>query len=271
MEAIARRFHQLGFNVVLPLLPAHGLQSPGPAFRKLKHTDWIKDVDRVMALTSGLGETVSLGGFSTGGALTVEKVIRSPEQITGGLFLFSAALDIGKSNQFLLQSETGRMIGRLRDDKIWLGKSAKEQFDMILADQKAGEDDNRYGIGDNPYKYSVFFYEGASQLANLIEEIDDHYTTHDKKYDDISQPVFVAHSKSDQSALFSGAEQFYKNHPNNDRECFWITNLPHASVVLEKAIIDDEDHPQYSPKNPEFDAMMEKMVTFTRQHLLADE
>ena len=71
VQAIAEDFAQAGFNVVLPLLPAHGLRRPGRAFQSLKHIDWTQSVDSIAQLASPLGEKLSLGGFSTGGALPV--------------------------------------------------------------------------------------------------------------------------------------------------------------------------------------------------------
>ena len=222
MQAIAQDFAQVGFNVVLPLLPAHGLQRPGRAFRQLRHTDWCTEVDAICDIAAGLGHKVSMGGLSTGGALCVHKAIRSPNTVTGGLFLYSAALNIGTAEQLLLQTEAGRIIARLSDHTIWLEKTIKDRIAMILDDQKAGEKDERYGIGDNPYKYSVLFFEGASQLAEVIQEINQHYTTgkigtSKAKFSDLVQPTFAVHAITDQSARFVGIKKLIDNHPNQQR------------------------------------------------------
>lgn len=267
MSVIAADFARLGFNVVLPLLPGHALNRPGRVFRRLKHTDWIKEVDTACAIAQSLGDQVSIGGLSTGGALSVHKAIRSPQCITGGLFLYSAALDIGTVEQLLLQTEAGRMIARLSDQAIWLEKTVTEQIKMILDDQKAGESNENYGIGDNPYKYSVFFYEGASQLAEVIQEINEHYNDEIPKFSDVNQPVFVAHSKTDDSALFRGIEPLVDNHPNPAATLFALEDVPHPSVVLKQAIIDDVDHEEYAPANPYYAEMSEAMLSFARKHL----
>jgi alpha-beta hydrolase superfamily lysophospholipase len=264
MEAIGRRFHEKGFNVVLPLLPAHGLKEPWPSIQKLKYTDWIQDVDTVIDIARKLGRRVSLGGFSTGGALTIHKVIRNPADITGGLFLFSAALDIGDIGQFLFQSQAGPLFGRIIDDKIWFAAEVKEQIKMIKEARSAtpAPREPHYGIGDNPCKYSVFFYEGAAELAAVIEKINDHYEK-TERYSDIHHPIFVAHSREDESARFQGAERIINNHPNKKKCLFIIDNLSHSSVVLEKRITNDSNQPLEPPENPDFSKMIAKMLEFT--------
>lgn len=267
MQAIAHDFARLGFNVVLPLLPAHGLKRPGRAFHTLVHTDWVQEVDAICNLASSLGHRISIGGLSTGGALSVHKVVRDPRQITGGLFLYSAALDIGTVEQLVLQTETGRMIARLRDQQVWLAKTVKEKLTMILDDQAAGKDNEFFGIGDNDYKYSVLFFEGASQLAEVIQEINQHYDKRELRYSDLSLPTFVAHSKDDEEARFRGAQLLASNHPNDKIGLFAMEGVPHASVVLKQAIIEDPNHEEYTPANPFYDEMSEKMLAFAKEHL----
>ena len=272
MEAIGKQFHARGFNVVLPLLPAHGLLSPASAMRKLQYRHWIEEVDTVFDIARQLGGGISLGGFSTGGALTVHKALRAPGSITGGLFLFSAALDIGTTGQFLLACEAGRMIGRFKDDKLWLGSSIEERIKMICDDQEREGENAVYGIDRrNPYKYSVFFYEGASQLAKVIEEINDYYDlTKKPRYSDLYHPVFAAHSKTDKAAHFSGTQLLVDNHPNEKKKLFPITDLLHGSVVLQEAILDNPpEHPLYSPANPQFDEMAAAMLAFAEEQVIS--
>ncbi|MGD1863830.1 MAG: alpha/beta hydrolase [Phormidesmis sp.] len=271
MSAIAADFAQAGFTVILPLLPGHGLNRPGKIFRQLKHTDWIRTVDAACRVAHGLGNKVSIGGLSTGGALSVHKAIREPEAINGGLFLYSAALDIGTAEQLLLQTEAGRIIARLSDQTLWLEKTVVDQVKMILDDQAEGSANERYGIGDNPYKYSVFFFEGVSQLAEIIQEINEHYSGKTAKFGDLSQPVFVAHSKTDDSAKYRGVMHIVNHHPNKAVALFSLEDVPHASVVLKRAIIADEKHEEYAPANPRYADMSQKMLAFARRYLNACE
>ncbi|MEL7067712.1 MAG: alpha/beta hydrolase [Cyanobacteria bacterium J06581_3] len=272
MQAIAEDFATAGFNVVLPLLPAHGLQRPGRAFRQLQYSDWCTEVDAMCNIAAGLGHRISMGGLSTGGALCVHKAIRSPGSVTGGLFLYSAALDIGTAEQLLLQTEAGRIIARLSDQTIWLEKTVKDQLTMILDDQKAGEGDEHYGIGENPYKYSVLFYEGASQLAEVIQNINQYYATGKAgasivKFSDLKLPLFIVHSTTDQSAKFRGVKRLIDNHPGSNAILLALRGIPHASVVLNASIVANADHEEYAPANPHYLTMSAATRAFIRQYL----
>ncbi len=267
MRAVAEDFARIGFNVVLPLLPAHGLKRPGRAFHTLRHTDWIESIDQVCKIAQQLGRRLSIGGLSTGGAIATYKAIKDAQQITGALFLFSAALDIGTVEQLLLQTEAGRMIARLRDQQTWLAKTVKDQLQMILDDQESGKTNEYFGVGENDYKYSVFFYEGASQLAEVIQAINQRYERKELRYSDLSQPVFVAHAVDDDSALFRGVKLLVDNHPNEAIALLTMKGVPHASVVLKTAIIDQAQHEEYSPANPFYAQMSQQMLAFAERYL----
>lgn len=267
MQAIAEDFARKGFTVVLPLLPAHGLKRPGRAFHSLKYTDWIETVDATCKIASELGKKLSIGGLSTGGALAVHKAITDPAQVTGALFLFAAALDIGTVEQLVLQTEAGRMIARLRDQQLWLTKTIKDRLQMVLDDQAAGQSDEFFGTDKSDYKYSVFFYEGASQLAEVLREINHHYEKRRLKFSDLSQPVFVAHARDDDSALFRGVQLLVDNHPNEAIELFAIEGVPHESIVLKSAIVNRSEYIEYASANPFYAEMSQKMLTFAKHHL----
>ena len=263
MEAIGKRFHGMGFNVVLPLLPAHGLKDPWPAMKKLEHKDWVADIDRMVDIAGMLGERVSMGGFSTGGALTIRKVCREPRAVTGGIYLFSAALEIGRMQQLLLESEAGAVLGRGYDVANWAREIIRNKKAQLKRQRVASG--RNYGISKNPFKYSVFFYEGASELAEVIEEINKHYKRKGiKRYSDLTQPLFVAHSPVDESAEFIGARTIFNNHPNKKKVFCDFCKIQHASLVLENPIIEDAK----APANPYFSDMMDMMKAFTERDVL---
>jgi len=264
MEAIGRRLHSWGFNVVLPLLPAHGLREPWPAMQALEHTHWITHVDRIVDVARRLGDRLSLGGFSTGGALTVHKVTRHPDMIDGGLLLFSPALEIDFFGQALLQSDAGELIGRLKDHRNhFLARLRKAK-----SDRRRPQHPRAYGIGMNPFKYSVFFYEGAAELAEVIQEINEHYDRRRiERYSDIMQPLFVAHSPIDESAEFEGAKRIVAAHPKPNFAFFDAARVPHASLVLDKRIDDVPDRQADSEANRLFDEMVGMLETFAERHL----
>ena len=267
VQAIAEDLAKFGFNVMLPLLPAHGLKRPSRAFRRLKHTDWLNTVAAMCDIAKQLGQQVSMGGLSTGGALSVHKAITDPQSVTGGLFLFAPALDIGTVEQLALQTEAGRFITRLQDRRAWFVKTLKERLQMVLDDQEAGKSDEFFGIGKNKYRYSVFFYEGSSQLAEVIQEINQHYEKREPKFGDLQQPVFVVHAKDDGSALFRGTQTLVENHPNEAVELFAMTGVPHPSAALKQAIVDNVEHELYAPANPFYRQISEQMLAFAERYL----
>src|SRR5262249_20793557 len=142
MDAIGRAFYAAGCTVILPLLPAHGLKDPDHAMEDGDLAEkWKLMTDQAVAVAHQLGDRVSVGGFSTGGALSVNIALRHPEQIDGGIFLFSAALNVGEMNQLA-------------------GRS------LLIAPALARREDGDYrGDGPNPYKYPVFTLFGGLQLT----------------------------------------------------------------------------------------------------------
>ena len=190
-----------------------------------------------------------------------------PAKGSGALFLFAAALDIGTVEQLVLQTEAGRMIARLRDQQLWLTKTIKDRLQMVIDDQAKGRSDEFFGTDKNEYKYSVFFYEGASQLAEVLREINAHYDKRRLKFSDLSQPVFAAHARDDDSALFRGIQLLVDNHPNEDAELFAIEGVAHESLVLKRAIVDRRRYIKYAAANPFYADMSQKMIAFANRYL----
>jgi alpha-beta hydrolase superfamily lysophospholipase len=241
MEAIGRRFFKAGLNVVLPLLPAHGLRDPDKAMEDSRLSKkWRQEVDRATEIAHLLGERVSIGGLSTGGALSVNQALRRPGKIDGGLFLFSAALNVGMMNEIA-------------------GKS------KIIAPLLTRHRDGRYaGSGPNPYKYPKFSQYGGYQLIQIIHENNRLY-----EQTELRQPVFAAHSIDDTEAQIKGILELFTIHKGN-RLALVISNDPpvsHASVVLEKDIqlVESEEAlpaDKVPRANPHFDGMMDVAVSF---------
>ena len=177
MEAIGKRFHKMmGCNVFIPLLTGHGLKDP-QGMKNVTLHKWIEDINFAIGKAQERGKRVSIGGLSNGGALSVYKAITSPSEITGGVFLFAAALDIG--------SIAGNAIENLLRTKILLPMLADIQ-DRLEPEL----------IGDNPYRYCRMDNDGARQLSKSIEEIDKAIASAKKNNARVlTQPVFAAHSE----------------------------------------------------------------------------
>src|SRR5882762_10813237 len=81
VQAIATRFYAEGVNVVIPLLPAHGLKDPDKAMKDYElDSKWKEEIDNAVDVAHMLGDSISIGGFSAGGALSLNKVLRHPNE-----------------------------------------------------------------------------------------------------------------------------------------------------------------------------------------------
>jgi len=247
MEAIGRYFHEeMGFNVYLPLLAGHGLVNP-PGMREVTLKHWIDQVDFALyqAHAQAKQMVVSIGGLSTGGALSTHRVLFS-NQVNGGLFLFSAALRLAGAG--------GRIGGSLKESALGI-----EPLRRYFADRT---EPNTF-IGPNPIRYARMDLDGAAQLGELLRIIDQAIAD-----STITMPVFVAHSEADQSASIRGVEALLSKCTQS--EFFRIGkdfHVPHASVILKEPVFASNGSPM-EPANPFFDIMMECVQRFAQEQLL---
>ncbi len=242
MRAIADRLFADGANVVLPLLPAHGLIEPDAAFEdKALAAKWKNSARHAVDVAVLLGDRVSVGGLSTGGALSVYLGLTEPERVNGGLLLFSAALSVGGFNQFA---------GSL---SFLFGPIAKAQ------------DRNLQGVGPNPYKYPQFSSYGGLQLTHLIRDIN-----RLEKGVGLTQRVFAVHSIHDEAAFPDGLGRLLRTEGTRGVAVVVAYNPPieHASLVLERdieldaAYVSEDDPPPVPKANPAFESMMDLALTF---------
>ncbi|MCP5046679.1 MAG: hypothetical protein GY940_05880 [bacterium] len=242
VKAIARRFYAEGVNVIMPLLPAHGLIDPDKAMEDYKmDAKWRKEIDHAVDVAVSFGDRVSLGGFSTGGGLSLNKILRTPDQIKGGLFLFSGALDLGLVVDEVSRIKLVQSIVKIVDGKI-------------------------KGIGRDPYKYPELPKFAGLELGQIINENDK--LIKNKK---ISQPVFSSHSAQDTTVKIHGIIDLLEHHVKKGFSFIIGDNVPHAELVLEKDIPLDysqTDGPKEPPKaNPDFDWMMENVLRFFKHQV----
>lgn len=179
-----------------------------------------------------------LGGFSTGGALSLNKILRQPDSTQGGLFLFSSALDLG-----------------LADEAARFGfiQSIVRMIDGTIN-----------GIGRDPYKYPVLPKFAGFELSQIIRE--NWKLCKDRV---ISQPVFAAHSMHDKTVEIKGVLDFLQNHVKRGIAFIIAQQVSHSSLVLENDIeLDDVpgapdiDKPK---ANPRFQWMMDDAIRFSKE------
>ena len=182
LMAIARHFHtNLGCDVYLPLLHGHGLKDP-KGMEGVELEEWKANIGFSVDTAAGRAEFVSVGGLSTGGTLSFYAACTNPKA-TGGLYLFSAALDLAGGPMGLI------------------GEIKERILRTFLADLL---DSQKPLIGRNPYRYARMDMDGARELARLIKETDGLLKGFDAKTP-FPKRVFAAHSENDKTADMRGA------------------------------------------------------------------
>lgn len=67
---ISQQFYDLGYNVLIPRLPHHGLADPlNTEIAQLTAEELVVAADEAVDIATGLGEEVTVAGFSTGGTM----------------------------------------------------------------------------------------------------------------------------------------------------------------------------------------------------------
>ena len=246
MAAIADHFHQdLKYNVYLPLLHFHGLKKPG-GMEGVELEEWKRNVLWSVRYASDKTEKVSIGGLSTGGALSFYTACNSP-RVTGELFLFSAALDLIVARSGSVGDITERL---LRSSVLtWI-------LDEL--------DSEKPLVGDNPYKYDYVDKDGARELAKLIKEIDTILEGFDAKHP-LRRKTFAAHSYADETANIDGIIKLRNEIARGDLEEFLIDadkGVTHAGLVLQTDLVHQGQ--TFETGNVVFAPMMDAMSRFVR-------
>jgi len=235
-------FHNLGYNVYLPLLHGHGLKEPC-GMEGVELDEWKANVAYAISTAASKAKRVSVGGLSTGGTLSFYMATVNHD-IGGALYLFSAALD--------LAGGTAGLVGELRERLL----------QTFLADLL---DANQPLVGENPYRYTHVDMDGAAELARLIGETDALIGGFSQRFP-YSRKVFAAHSACDTTADIAGIEALRAVSLQDRFALFRIPEklgVTHASVVLKEPIM--KDGRQLEAANPVFQEMMEAIEAFEKR------
>lgn len=246
MSAIADHFHEeLRYNVYLPLLHFHGLKAP-KGMEGVELEEWKSNVHWSVRYASDKTDKVSVGGLSTGGALSFYTACNSP-RVTGELFLFSAALDLVVARNGSIGDITERLL-----------RSAVLTWILDELDSK------KPLVGDNPYKYDYVDKDGARELAKLIKEIDTILGDFDPKHP-FRKKTFAAHSYADETANIDGIIKLRDEIARGDLEEFLINAdrcVTHAGLVLKEDLVHKGQ--VFEKGNVDFAPMMDAIGRFVR-------
>lgn len=251
MGAVARHFHErLGYSVFLPLLHCHGLQNP----KKMKGVSleqWYKNVEFALYAATKHAKDVSIGGLSTGGALSFRFAAEHP-LVTGDLFLFSAAFGL----------YDGPVDG--------FGKTLEK---LLLSDFAFWFESRRELVGENPknpYRYSRVPYIAARELVHLMRYNRALQATIRRNGKGFAVRVFSAWSEDDDVISLDELEAMADIVPANLYQTFVIDKkkkVPHASVVLKEPVYKKGKKgigKPLEPENPLFAEMMEALTGFAK-------
>ncbi len=233
-------FEQLGHDVYIPLLQCHGLKEP-KGMEGVDLEEWKVNVDFAIEEAASRSGEVSIGGLSTGGALSFYKAATN-SKINGTLYLFSAALDVA-GGPF-------GIIGEIKERVL------RSSLANIL-------DKDQQLIGDNPYRYAQIDVGGGKELAKLIKETDAIIGGFSKKKP-FQQKIFAAHSEVDDQADITGIEDLQKVSSPDQFHFFRIpkgVGVSHASLVLKDPVSSKTGEVLEEP-NPQFQEMMEAIAAF---------
>lgn len=238
--AIAKRFYLAGYNVIITLLPAHGLKVPEPAIRaKNLLQQWKATIDNAVEVAQQIGGNISIGGFSTGATLGLNKILRNSNQIKGALFMVSGALDVGRFANWVVRLPFLKQLIRRTEASI-------------------------PGYCPELYRYPHIPKYAALELVQLIRE--NKQLLVGRK---INQAVVALHSYHDTTAFSRGVHQFMTNHVKKGNAILLSEAIKHEHLPLEEPIPLDETIPGpiYTVKaNPHFDWMMTSALQFLERN-----
>ena len=176
MKYLAEYFRDRGFLVRVLLLPGHGTV-PGD-MTKVNSRDWHAVTDYGIGATRPLVDSLYLGGYSTGGSLSLLYASKHPEEISG-LFLYPPCVKI-KTRWAYLTGIAGKFF-------TWL----RQNNDLDFA------------------RYESFAVNGANQVYRLTSEIEETLVEKNKK---VAVPTFVTMSWEDETVDSASTLDFFNQH-----------------------------------------------------------
>lgn len=175
MHSLARYFQSQCFVVLGILLPGHGTR-PGDLLN-VNWQEWVKAKEFGLEQASKYAENVYVGGFSTGGTLSL--YVAAGNENVAGLMLFAPAVDISETANF---AWTHNISSWLFKRTAWL---------QILPD-------------DDPYKYESFSMNAVVQINALTGKMKKRV-----KQKGLKSPVFIAASWDDVTVDTPEAVEFF--------------------------------------------------------------
>ena len=221
MRELGEILYRQGYNVVSVLLPGHGTK-PEDLTTATK-AEWRKEVDRGLGIAAGLGEQVSLAGFSTGGALSLDALRRHPRLKADKLFLFSPALAINESEQ------TSVFLGC---QSLWLTTKIKGDYKEPAETAEV-----------SPYNYTKMAINGVCQLNELIGDNNDGRAEILDSLRAAGTPVFAVESEADATVSPAAVTGFMAELPAASGSVY--VRYQQAEGIAHAAVTRPETNPRF--------------------------
>ncbi|MBT1450500.1 alpha/beta fold hydrolase [Glaciecola sp. XM2] len=248
LRSIADELYRQGYIVIVPLTPGHGKREADADMQDpTLQARWYQHVESVMALAHQSHEQVFVGGFSTGGTFATRYMLLNPEKVQG-LLLFSGAFQLSST------AESMANIWGIETVAAWL--------------------DGEYETdGPNPYKYPSVASYSALQLIKVIEDVRERLVDNE-----VSKPIFAAHSMSDKTTLYEGVADLLSKVPGDHTEfkidesfevCHGDITLSAAQLIsmeFDKSRVNPKEKCKTPEPNPLHRSMMQVLVHFINEH-----
>ncbi len=222
MRKLGEILYRQGYNVISLLLPGHGTKPED--LTNATNEEWRQEVDRGLSMAAGFGERISMAGFSTGGALSLDALRRYPELKLRKLFLFSPALAINESNQ----------------EQVSLGCQAPWLTTMIKGPYNVPADT----VEDSPYRYNKMAINGVCQLYGVIQDNKTERAQILDNLDAAGTAVFAVESDADATVSPAVVTDFMAALRENSGSVY--IRYPLAEGIAHAAVTRPETNPHFA-------------------------
>lgn len=227
VATIGDALYARGYNVVSVLLPGHGTRPE--CLLHIKKEQWRREVRFGLSLARRLGAKVSMAGFSTGGALSLDALAENFERSDrdpiswGNLLLFSPAIGFNTPEVDLCDIPG---------------------VDDVLEAVMPWKGNNPNAPETNPYRYEKMATEAVCQLVYLTQENDLRRWIIDRDVARRGIGVFAVESLDDTTVSPQAVVRFMDDLPNGARK--ELIAYPKSDGIGHADVPRPETNPHYA-------------------------
>ncbi len=238
VATIGDALYARGYNVVSVLLPGHGTHPE--CLLHIKKAQWRREVRFGLSLARRLGAKVSMAGFSTGGALSLDALAENFERSDrdpiawGDLLLFSPAIGFDTAKVDLCDIPG---------------------VDDVIEKVMPWEGNNPNAPETNPYRYAKMATEAVCQLVYLTQENDLRRWSIDADIARRGIGVFAVESMDDTTVSPEAVVRFMGDLPSGVRR--ELIAYPKSEGIAHADVPRPETNPHYAEMISRMDAFLD--------------